>query len=38
MNNADLISLLGSLLSAWALGFAAGYTITKTKDAINHTS
>lgn len=38
MSSADIASLLGYLLSAWALGFAAGTTLTKTKEAMNHVS
>lgn len=28
--------LLGMLTAAWALGFSVGFTLTRTKEAINH--
>lgn len=36
MSSAVIIQLLGSLTAAWAIGFAAGFTLTRTKEAINH--
>lgn len=38
MSSADLALLLGKLLAAWALGFSAGFTITRFKEALNHAS
>ena len=31
-----IAELLGSLTAAWAIGFAAGFILTRTKEAINH--
>ena len=28
--------LLGMLTAAWALGFAVGFTLTRTKEGISH--
>lgn len=38
MNSTDLALLLGSLLSAWCVGFSAGFTITRFREALNHVS
>lgn len=35
MSSADLIVFVGYLISAWCIGFASGYTITKYKDAVS---
>ncbi len=37
MSAIDITQFLGFLVSAWALGFAAGFTLTKFKDALNQT-
>lgn len=34
MNSTDLAQLLGYLVSAWCIGFAMGYTVTKYRDAM----
>lgn len=36
MNNADLILLLGYLVSAWSVGFTGGFLLTKWKEAMSH--
>lgn len=35
MNITQIAEILGMLTAAWASGFAAGFVITKTKDALN---
>jgi len=35
MSAVDAGLLLGSLVSAWVIGFAAGYSLTKFKEAMN---
>lgn len=37
MSAIDIAQFLGFLVSAWTLGFAAGFTLTKFKDAVNQT-
>jgi len=36
MSAVDLALLAGQLLSCWCLGFGAGFTLTRFKEAINH--
>lgn len=38
MNSVDLGTYVGFFFTAWALGFAGGYVITKWKDAISQVS
>jgi len=35
MTATDAALLLGQLVAAWSTGFAAGYTLTKFKEAMN---
>lgn len=35
MTAQDILELLGYLVSAWSVGFAGGYTLTKFKHAMN---
>lgn len=37
MSPSDIALVLGALVSAWALGFVGGYTLTKFKDALSQT-
>ncbi len=36
MSATVIAELLGALMSAWAVGFAAGFVLTRTKEALNH--
>ena len=36
MNATDIALYVGYLVSAWSIGFSAGYLLTKFRDAINH--
>lgn len=38
MTSSDIATFAGQLVALWAIGFMAGTTLTKTKDAINHVS
>lgn len=35
MSSVVIAELLGYLTAAWAVGFAAGFVITRTREAIN---
>lgn len=35
MNSTDLLELCGLLTSAWAVGFAGGYVLTRFKEGLN---
>lgn len=35
MNPPDIVSFLGYLVSAWCLGFTAGFLMTRFKDAMS---
>lgn len=37
MTALDIAEFTGLLVSAWTIGFAAGFTLTKFKDALNQT-
>lgn len=37
MTATDIGLFLGQLVTAWALGFSAGFTLTKFRDAMNST-
>lgn len=36
MSSTVIAELLGMLTAAWAIGFAAGFVLTRTREAINH--
>jgi len=36
MSTVDIGLLAAQLVSAWAAGFAAGFTITRFREALNH--
>lgn len=38
MSSTDIALLIGQLLSSWCVGFAAGFTITRFREALNHVS
>lgn len=37
MTSGDIALFAGQLVSAWCIGFAAGYVLTKFRDAMNST-
>lgn len=37
MSEGDIVIFAGYILSSWSTGFAAGYILTKFKDALNQT-
>lgn len=38
MTTADIALLVGQLVSCWCAGFAAGFTITRFREAMNQVS
>lgn len=36
MSAVVIVELLGSLTAAWAIGFSAGFILTRTREALNH--
>lgn len=38
MSTTDIALLAGQLVSCWCAGFAAGFTITRFREAMNHIS
>lgn len=36
MTTADVALFCGQLVSAWSVGFAAGFVITRFKEALSH--
>lgn len=35
MSGGDVVGLVGYLVASWAVGFAAGYILTKYREALN---
>lgn len=37
MSNADMVQIVGYMVSAWCVGFSGGYILTRFREALNMT-